>query len=236
MMTDRFYNILTLCLIVVGCQKSSQETVGFENTDPTDQEITIGRQQVINEIAGAAYRQRATKYFVIVGKDTSSYSPVFTEANDGGIVSMDLNIRHADKSKSYDEWMKELTQILPQAAIDYNLDSLNGIFVGRLIETGDLAIEVTKQYHDTFKMYDNIQTADYQRVSDFLLTSKLTDDFNKLFEPYVISVEEIGVEKVFFTTPKSFEGYSKIETDSTNIPTKILDCQTWIKVKKGKVQ
>jgi len=234
-MIGRFYNILTLCfLIVIGCQKRGQETTVFENAELTNQDITIGQQQVTDEIAGSAYRKRATKYFVIADNDTSSYSPVFTENNDGGIVGMDLNIRYPDNSKSYNEWMGELEKILPRAAQDYNLDSLKVIFVGRLIETGDLAIEVTLQYHDTFKGYDNIRTADYQRVSDFLLTSKLTDNFNKLFEPYAISVEEIGVEKVFFTTPKNFEHYSKIETDSARIPTQILDCQTWIKMKKNK--
>lgn len=236
-MTSRFHNILMLCLfIVIGCQKRSQETTALENAEPTIQDITIGQQQVIDEIAGSAYRKRATKYFVIVDKDTSTYAPVFTETNDGGTVGMDLNIRYPNNSKSYNEWMGELKMILPQVAQDYNLDSLNGIFVGRLIATGDLAIEVTRQYHDRYKMYDNIRTVDYQRISDFLLESKLSGDFNKLLEPYAISVDEIGVEKVFFTTPQSFRGYSKIETDSASIPTQILDCQTWVKMKKNKVE
>lgn len=229
----RFFYYLLTCgvLQLIGCQRSSHEMAGSEITVPTDQGISVGRQEVFDEIAGSAYRKRATKYFVIIDKDTSSYMPIFAESREDGVVGLNLNIRNSSKSRSYGDWMEELAKILPQATQEYDFDSLKSIYVGRLVATGDLAIEVTRQYHETFNGYDDIRTTDYPRISDFLVESKLAEDFNKLFRPYGISVARISVEKVFFTTSESFSAYGKIETDSAMIPAKILDCQTWIKLK-----
>ncbi|MBE9510422.1 MAG: hypothetical protein IMY71_06045, partial [Bacteroidetes bacterium] len=120
---------------------------------------------------------------------------------------------------------------LPQASTDFCFDSLKTIFIGRLILSWDLAIEVISQYRQAFGENEKIE--DHQKVSQFLLESRLTTDLNKLLNTYNISVDKVYPEKIFFTTKKDLCRASKIETDSTSVPGIILDCLIWVGLKRN---
>ena len=171
-------------------------------------------------------------YFIIVNNDTSDFMPIFTESKDDNVIGINLNLPYSKHTKTFVQRLSELKLILPLASKEFNFDSLKSMSIGRLILTGDLAVDITKEYKKKFGDIERIRTADYQRISDFLLESKLTSDFNELFKPYSISVETISIEKVFFTTKSELLNYSKLDKDTTEIPVKILDCITSIRLRK----
>lgn len=227
------FNIGLLSLLLTGCTNGGQvnSATTTEKTNLTNDTV-IGSKTITDEIAGSSYRKRATSYFVIIGKDTSENTFILTQSKEGGKVGVDLNIPYSKASMTYRQRLDELKTILPKAATDYNFDSLTSISFGRLILSGDLAIDITNQYRQKFGTSDKIKIEDYKVVEQFLATSKLSSDLNNLFKPYSISVDKVAIEKLFFTTKKELYWASKIETDSINTPDKILDCMTWVKLTK----
>jgi hypothetical protein len=199
----------------------------FKNNSILVQDTTIGSKIITDEIAGSAYRKSAKGYFLIIGKDTSNFTCIFSESKDGNYVSLDF-IGENSKS-SYRERMEHLRIILPFASKDYTLDSLKLISFGRLVNNGDIAINLTNSYRKKFGRSDKI--SNYSTISRFLENSKLCADINHIFKPYSISVRKIMVEKVFFTTKKELKSRSKIETKISEIDDKILDCLTWVSLK-----
>ncbi len=218
-------------LILTSCfnkQENSSVKKPNENTETID--TVVGSKTITNEIAGAAYRKRAIGYFVIINKDTSDYTCIFTESKNDGAIGIDLNIPYSKASMTYAQRLKELKIILPKAASEFSFDSLRAINFGRLVLNGDLAIEVTNQYHQKFGISDKLQS--YKLVEQFLKESKLGSDLDSLFNPYSIKVNKVSIEKLFFTSPKELYWASNIETDTTKVPNKILDCIIWIKLMK----
>jgi hypothetical protein len=228
-----FILVITALLMLAACAEPDKNKPQSDNKNQVTSipNTIIGKKNVINEIAGSAYLKRATGYFIIAGKDTSDYRVIFTENKDDGKVAIDAHYdKYNKKGKLFAIRMEELTRILPEAQKDYNFDSLATISMGRLVSTGDLAIDITKSY---IKKYgENYKISSYKDITDFLLSSELVASFNKLFKPYSITVTQIDAEKVFFTTKRELYYSSLIEADSTGIPERILDCITWIYLEK----
>lgn len=224
--------VLTIGLLTLSCERTTSDANRNVDKDQVlTQETTVGHIPITDEIAGSAYRKRATKYFVVAGKDTSNYRPIFIESKEGAAVRLDLRTRYSGKPRPYQELLKELEIIFLEARKDYNLDSLKGISIGRLVHTGDLAIDITRQYYATFEQKDGIPTNDYPKIADFLLKSKLGSQFNNFLNKFEMEIDKISVEKVYFTTIESVKSSPNIRSDTTSLPDKILDCMTWIKVK-----
>ncbi len=224
-------NIGLLLLLLTACSDSGQvnSTVTTEKTFQTNDTV-IGSKTITDEIAGSAYRQKATGYFVVVGKDTSDFTCIFykLKETEGGTVGM--SVRFEKGTMTYRQRMDELKLIVPKAAKDYNFDSLTSITFGRLILSGDLAVDITNQYRQTFGTSNKLD--DYTTVGQFLVKSKLGTDLDNLFRPYSISTDNVSIEHLFFTPKKELYWASKIETDSANVPDKIIDCLTWVKLTK----
>lgn len=107
-------------------------------------DTVIVSQIITDQLPGSAYRKRATAYFIVVNSDTSDFRPVFMEYNDGNI-GVDLNISYSRNNITHEQRMNELAKILKKATNEYSMESLRGIRLGRLILTGDVAVEVTRQ-------------------------------------------------------------------------------------------
>jgi hypothetical protein len=221
-----------LPVFLAACNGSEQNN----STQGTTENIVtvdtiVGSKIITDEIPGSAYRKRAMGYFVIRGKDTSDFTCIFTESKDGGSVGMDLNTRHLKPEViTYRQRLEELKIILPKAATEFNFDSLTTINFGVLIEHGDLAVELTNQYRQKFGTGNKLEN--YTTVGQFLKESRLGADVDNLFKPYSISVDRVWIEKLYFTTRKVLYSASKMETDSTNAPDKILNCMTWLRLVK----
>jgi hypothetical protein len=194
-------------------------------------DTSIGKKDLTTEIAGSAFRKRATGYFLVIGKDTSDYMVVFSENKDDGKVMIDARYdRYNKKGKLFKTRLTEFKKILRLAQQNYNLDSLSGIGIGRLVSTGDLAVEISKKF--SAKYGDDYEISDYKPITDFLFESDLRECIDTLFEPYSVLVKRIGVEKVFFTSKRELYFSSLVEADSSEIPARILDCITWIYLEK----
>jgi hypothetical protein len=224
-----------LIFLVFACsghrQNSDSQTITKIKTSDS---LKVGSKIITDEIAGSAFRTKAIGYFVICDKDTSDFTCVFYESKDGGKVGIDLNIPYLKASMAYRKRMDELETILPKAAKDFDFDSLTSIRFGRLILSGDLAIDVTKQYEQKFGTSNKV--VDYKTVELFLKESKLGTDIDRIFKPYSISVDNVSLEKVFFTTKEDLFWASKIEIDSVDIPDKILDCMLTLNLKRNEQQ
>jgi hypothetical protein len=225
---------LTLGLLVIllaSCKDNRQNNFAQTTTEnKVTVDTIVGNKAITDEIAGSSYRKRATGYFVIIDKDTSDYTCIFTQSKDNGKVSINLNIPYSKTAMTYRQRLDELKIILPQAAKDYDFNSLSSISFGRLILSGDLAIEVTRQYRQKFGTSNKIEG--YATVEQFLKVSKLGTDLNVLFKPYSISVDKVSIEKLFMTSRQDLFWASKVEADTTKVPDKILDCMTWATLTK----
>jgi hypothetical protein len=219
-----------LAVFLTACNGSQQKNFTERTTENKIAVDTIvGSKIITDEIAGSAYRKRAIGYYVIIDKDTSDYTCIFTESKDGNHVGIDLNTRYSKTEMTYGQRLEELKIILPKAATDFNFDSLTSINFGRLILSGDLAVDVTNQYRQKFGAGDKLEST---TVKQFLKESRLGADVDNLFKPYSMSVDKVSIEKLYFTTRKELYSASKIETDSTEAPEKILDCMTWVHLTK----
>lgn len=219
-----------LAIILTSCSDRQNSSVKTTNENIETIDTLVGSKIITDEIAGSAYRKRAKGYFLIIDKDTSDFTCIFSENKDNGNVGIDLNIRYFKATMSYRQRLEELKLILPTAATDFNFDSLTGINFGRLVLSGDLAIDVTKQYQQKFGTSDKLES--YETVGLFLKESKLGSDLDSLFKPYNISVDKVSIEKHFYASREEIFWGSKIETDSVDIPDRILDCMPWVKLTK----
>jgi hypothetical protein len=217
-----------LAVSLAACSGNQQNSLPGMTENKATIDTIVGSKTITDEIAGSAFRKRAIGYFVITGQDTSDYTCIFTESKDGGEVMIDLNVPYLKAEMSYRERLGELKIILTKAAADFNYDSLTSIYLGRLVLSGDLAVEVTKEYREKFGAGD--KPASYIAVGQFLKESRLGVDLDNLLKPYSISVDKVSIEKLFFTTRSDLYWASKIEADSIDVPDKILDCMTWIKL------
>ncbi|MBK7885274.1 MAG: hypothetical protein IPJ81_16955 [Chitinophagaceae bacterium] len=229
----KLLSTLLLSIFILSCTGDTKKTV---RTEPAASSpgTYIGSKDVTDEITGSAYTKRAKAYFMITDKDTSGFICNFSENKEDGEIVMAIS---NDKEKlSYQQRMNEMAKILPVAAKDFPFDSLRSVYIGRLVSTGDLAIDITNEYTKKFggkaKASDNeIVFLNNKSASAFLLESKLATDFNTLFKPYSLTVSHVSVEKVFFTSKESIYLSSKVEKDTTSVPDKILDAMIWLDLK-----
>ena len=221
-----------LIVFFISCNDNNRKSTKLETNigkHELSNDSSVCRYDISDEIAGSAYRKRGIGYFVVIDKDTSDFHCIFTESKDGN-VNINLQIPYLKKSTTHVERMKELKLILDNANNDFNFDSLKYIGFGRLILSGDLAVEITNEYVKKFGT--NSKLMDYKTMKQFFIDSKLGYDLNNVFKPYSIIVTDVSLEKLFFTTKKDLYWASRIEIDSSLVPEKIIDCITWVELKK----
>jgi hypothetical protein len=194
-------SLVLLTIFLFGCKRNPQNN--FTQTT-TENKITVdtivGSKSITDEIAGSAYRKRAIGYFVIIDKDTSDYTCIFTESKDGGEVDIDFIMKNFKADITYRQRLDELKIVLPKAAADFNFDSLKGIYFGQLVFSGDLTVDVPKQYQQKVGINDKCQS--YPAVGQLLKESKFGVDLDNLFKPYSVTVDNVSIEKHFFTSTK----------------------------------
>ena len=217
-----------LTMLSLACSQNGQtERVKVTN------DTVVGSKLIKDEIAGSSYRNKSIGYFVVINKDTSDFTCILIAFKENGKVGLDLNIPYLKNTVTHKQRFKELKLILTKASKDFNFDSLNYIRFGRLVQSGDLAIEITEEYKQKHKSFKNL-FINYNKFEKFLVTSKLGRDIESVFKPYSIAVESVSIEKLFLTTRKDLYWASAVETNSTEVPDKILDCMTVVGLKKKK--
>ncbi|MCC7331569.1 MAG: hypothetical protein IT232_03080 [Flavobacteriales bacterium] len=222
---------LLICFLIIGCNSDSPN----QTTPKTTEEIAVPDTNVISidlmdNIGGSMYLSRAVGYKVAIDKDTSEYTCVFSQSKETGRIEMDLNFSKVSSSVLFNRRISELKIILQKADKDFNLDSLQTISFGRLVHSGDLAIEISNQYKNT--MGFNNKTPKYSEVCQFLKTSILVSVVDSLLEPYSFYTTGVSIEKFMLTEKKYFLPNQIIETDTSLIPDSLIDAIVWVNVKR----
>lgn len=124
-----------------------------------------------------------------------------------------------NKHLTYRQGMSYLDKVLAAAAGDFNMDSLYGFVLGSLSDYPDLAIAVSREYEQRFGKSEPLPSS----LQDFLQHSAIAVDFQKLMTPYGKKPGRISAEKPMLI-PKDQLDYSHAETDTAEVPEKVLDC------------
>jgi hypothetical protein len=213
---------MVISILIIACDRQAEVNKLTPDAGTFNADTLIGRIPITNEIAGSAYRKRAMAYFLIINGDTSDFRCILTESNENAQVDMEIRFK---RRKSYRQQLRELQKLIPAGVRDFDYDSLRSIFISRLVTTGDLAVDISRQLQG-----DSISINNYSEVKQFLLKTKLASDFNRLLTPFYCSVAGFSVEKVFLTDKKILFRNATVESDTSAIPEHILDCITWIRI------
>lgn len=221
------FAITCLLILLTSCTNTSKQDQ--KNMNSKEDTIAVFKKDITGETAGSAYLLKATKYMIAVNLDTSQFNPVISMFKEDSALSLNLNLTYSQNKPVYSQMLEELELILKEAASDYNLAQLTSIEIGRLILTGDLAVRLTKKYTELYGSKE-ITNANYATISAFLTQSEIAADFNKLLKDYRVEVSNVSIEKTFFTTKEELLKNATLVTDTGQIPARILDCITWIKL------
>lgn len=191
-------------------------------------DMVVISKTITNEIAGSAYRKRATQYRLANKSDTSQCTIIIIESNKNefdhdGSVHLQIDF---DKNKSYREQKAELAMLLETACKEYKFDSLKSIYSLWLPSLGDLNIKISKELEtkDVKLIRKN-----YWKLNDFLLTSSLSKEINDIFKKYKLRAKQFSIEHFgYYAGPETLKRYSKIETDPADFPAKIIQGAMWI--------
>ncbi len=219
---------ILILILIASCSGSRQEGSQDHKIVSEGPDTLIIRRDLSEEVAGSVYIEKAISYSLLIGQDSSRFNPIFIKTRNGGTINIDLNLSYSVKNESYKRRQAELAILLKEASKEFNIDSLKGINFGRLILSGDLAIRLSQEYKNKHGEGEVIRTSDYPKVSEFLKESSLGLDLDELLKPYSKTVKNVEVEKVFFAKKEGVISYGKLETDSSSIPSSILDCITWV--------
>lgn len=219
--------LLVVSLLLLMCDQKGHRNIPAQASESDTSAVpVVVKKAVTDELAGGAYRKKADGYRVVNGKDTSDFVCIFTESKENGRVGLDFYFTGGKCSRTYRRKMQELEMILPVAAKDYDFTQFRLISMGRLIESGDLAADISKQFAENWGGTDDLK--DYRRITEFLRESRLGTSIDSLLKPYSLKVESVVAEKIIFTTREDLYLACKLEQDTTLLPQRILDCITWV--------
>lgn len=225
---DNFYMKPSILFVlffnsVCGYASESTGTISF------NKDTVVISKTITNEIAGSAYRKRATQYQVLSQSDTSRFAIILIESNKNefdhdGSVHLKF---HFDKNKSFREQKEELNILLDKASKDYKFDSLKSIFSLWLPSLGDLNITLSRELENNKDIKSIVKN--YWKLNDFLLASSLSIELNEIFKKYNLSVKQYAIEHFgYFAKPGTLNRYSKIETNPAAFPKKIMEGSMWV--------
>jgi hypothetical protein len=217
---------LLLVTLLLSCERKQTEATVSQRAE---RDTIVTSKVITDEIPGAAYRSEAKGYYVVSNTDTSKLMLTLSRTRAHGRVVVDIRYR---PDMTYRQQWRELQLIFPHVLRDFdvNLDSLNMVTLHMLVSSGDLAIDIARQYEHIFGEKDRSLT--HAKVSAFLMRSKLVRDWNALLKEYSVRVDTVFTEKNFFTEKSTAFYYSQIESDTLNMPDKILDCMLWLRLKR----
>lgn len=242
-----------LSLSACGRTRSSNSATFIGNAQA---DTIVVSKTIQDETFSLKFREK--EYFLVAGKDTSGLSCIFSENKNSGKISVTLEYDDFYKSSltpiacssdtsaigekqiehkapyykmTYRQQMEALRLILKESSKEFDLSKMRNISL-MLINSGDLAIEVTEQYTKRFGTKGTI--TQYRELAKMLADSRLNSDLNKLLEPYSVFIDRISVEEVYAANKKTFLAESKIDT-TIKIPKNILNCIIHISVDGSKI-
>ena len=224
-MKNTFYILILSLISLTSCVQNQEESkVSNKSND-----IIVLKENIPLDLNNQQLKINTLSYSIVTKNKKSDYEILISNRKNYRGVSIYTNydLRKGKKGKTYKERLNEFEYILNTAKNDFKLDSLTSIYIGRLISNGDLAINLTALYNNTFGRHSNV--SDYNKISNLLMNSKLVHDFNILLEPYSKKISDVNLEKITFSTKQDLISSSVLSTDTVNVPSRILDC--WVDMK-----
>jgi len=221
-MTSRTLIITLASILSATLFVRSEVDSNSSNPISSDSVKVLKRDITSKELSGSNFWKRARGYYTLSNNDTSKFLCIFMEKNEGDVAMI---LRFQD-NMTYREQFFQLSLLLPEAKNDFQFDSLNLIDLGTLWQTGDLAIQVTK---DVIKQSGKLERIkEYKNANKWLMNSKLVTDFNNILNQYSIQVSSLSTEHLYYFEKESFLKYHKVETLSSQIPQSILEGEIWL--------
>ncbi len=233
----KYLSILFLILLLNACNNTPKadntSTIETEttvpalapsNTAPITVDTLVAKLDVTKTIPGAEYLNKAISYCVMTRLDTSAFKCHFSRWKADSTLFF---VTRFSPHMSYRAQYNELRYILKEASKDFDLGAIRTIGLGRLVESGDLAVEVSREY---FRLFGDKDARVRKEVNDFLVKSKLATDFNTLLKPYNLTVSSVIIEKPYFAPSSVLAQSSKIESGAGMIPKTVLDCVVYLKI------
>lgn len=218
---------LVLLLILIGLYSCAKN----ENLQP-QKKI---QDTVIATINGKSDSYtRVASYRLVIAGDTSKTGIYIFQGSEGKIhlglgLGMGSMKRNYIETKPYRLKYLEIEKLMKQAALDFETDSLQDVGIGFLIETGDLAIDVSRDY---YKIYGNSGRITWtqighnkrKQIDEILLTSRAGQDVNRLLAPFGKKIDRvIRAEQLQFLPKEAINHYTTFETKPSHVPDFIMD-------------
>jgi hypothetical protein len=180
------------------------------------------------------YYTKIINYHLVIKGDTSKTGMVIFQHKEGNLsagLGLGKTSRKANEieTKPYRLRYLEVKKLMKEAAKDFNMKSLEEIGTGFLIETGDLTIDVSREY---FKRYGNpgniswrqIGPKKREQIEDVLMTSRIARDLNTILAPFGKEIKQVTrAEQLMFVPKTALNYYTTYETDPSQVPEFIMD-------------
>lgn len=214
------------------CQRQAE--VDKAATMTVSKDTLIQSQWLHESMPEASHLVTSEKFFLVIKKDTSDFNCLVNKLKENRKYTFQISITSG--YSTYAQRLRELQKLVPEINRKYPIDSLQSIFLGRLIYYGDLAIGITQAYHRHYSESTIVSTKHYPSIASFLLKTQLAEDFNKILRPYGVAIQNISVEKIFFADKKELLTLGRVSSPTDSIPEKILDCLIWMEIDRIKAE
>lgn len=217
---------LLLLSIILLCSCSKKENLQPEKKIQDTVVVKINRK--------SDYYSQAVAYKLVIAGDTSK-TGIYFFRNKGGKLHLGLGLGMGSTKSKYIETKPyrlrylEIEKLMKQAFLDMDTKSLEDVSIGWLMETGDLAIDVSRDY---FKRYGNpgrigwhqIGPKKRDQIDEILITSRTGQDVNRLLTPFGKKIDRvIRKEQLMFEPKEVLKHYTIYETDPSLIPDFIMN-------------
>lgn len=217
---------LIILLTATLCSCSKRENV---QPQTRTQDTIVAKTERKND-----YYTRIIDYHLVIKGDTSKTGITFFQNKEGKLrayLGLGKTSRKAAEieTKPYSMRYLEVKKLMDKAAKELDTKSLEDVGIGWLIETGDLAIDVSQEY---FKRYGNPGNINWnqigpkkrEQIEDVLMTSNIAQQVNTLLSPFGKKIDQVTrTEKLMFEPKSALDYYTIYETDSSQIPEFIMD-------------
>ena len=249
-MGDKFmkgllFTIAVFCIMFLSCSFSSQSSKAQDYYNDTMVCVKrISHDDVWQE----------KEYFVVINRDTSSYSCILMNSKYGIRISWESMLTHKrffdytcneeidttafdDKWKesekefkvpTYKDMLREIDLCMEAASKDYDLRALRS-FNCFLCQLRDIAVLTTNNLEANFNLEEN-GIYSHSDITKALKMTTFEEDLNRIFKKYGKKVDFIGCHEMRLFIPKENFSTSNISKD-LKIPDRIMDVQVYVKIK-----
>ncbi|PKL79465.1 MAG: hypothetical protein CVV25_07885 [Ignavibacteriae bacterium HGW-Ignavibacteriae-4] len=212
-----YLNYIFLFILLISCSNKNQNESLEQKLDTTILKVDIPKKN---------YSERESKYFITIGKDTSSFV-VNVSVDQEQTISIYFHNRVGwgfIESILFETNFEEFKYLLTEIEKDYFLDSLEYINFPNLFPKNELEKNLSDTYISIYgTKVVRTRNEDYIRTEYVLLHTPETTRLNKLLKKYSVRVDGFSLELKFAIIDTWNGSDTPPEHDSTNSLFKVMD-------------